>query len=118
VRKTNVPLREGQAQGQWQRQRQRQQQGTMRAWGYERIQGCTNEHRGRYERARAGMRGAQGVRTSAGGGVTNERRGVRTSAGGYERAQGGTNVAGAAVGATRPSSLVPPLTTIFFFFIV
>jgi hypothetical protein len=84
----------------------------------ERVQGGMNEHQGRHKRAQAGTRGARrgdeharvGMNEhEASGGVTNEHRGTN------ERR--GTNAAGAAVGATCPSSLVPlpsrPPPTIF-----
>ena len=83
------------------------------------------------------MKGAWGVRRSAGGykrarGSTNERRRVQTSAGEYERARGstkerggvrtstgGTNTAGAAAGATCLSSLIPlPLPPFLFLFLL
>ena len=107
--------------------------GTNVRRGYERSPGDgTNEN----ERERASMRGGQGglnehmryERSTGDGtnehkvsaGSTNERRRVRTSAGGVrtstrgargiERTStGGTNIAGAAAGAARPSSLVPLL---------
>ena len=105
----------------------------MSAGGFERAQGVRTEPQGRYKRERASMRGGQGVQTSTWG-MNGAPGMVQTSAGGYKRARGvrtsmrgargiertstgGTNIAGAAVGAARPSSLVPlllpPLSNLF-----